>query len=155
MSVKISIKDLGFDRMIKNTAALDGKSIEVGYSEASKNGWLALIHEYGCIIQRKSRAGNPYTIVIPARSFLGAGFDKNQDEVLGKANQLLKLVAYGKMSAEQHCNAVGLLTKGKIQVFAIELKSPPNAASTIKKKGSSNPLVDSGNMIGAIGWKVT
>jgi len=37
-------------------------------------------------------------------------------------------------------------TKAKIR----GLKSPPNAASTIKRKKSSNPLIDTGQMINSI-----
>jgi hypothetical protein len=34
-----------------------------------------------------------------------------------------------------------------------DLDSPPNAESTIKAKGSSNPLIDTGQMINSIRWE--
>jgi len=51
-------------------------------------------------------------------------------------------------------NLLGDATKGRIQEFAIDLRDPPNAQSTVDAKGSSNPLVDTGQMIGSIDYKV-
>ena len=39
---------------------------------------------------------------------------------------------------------------GMIQENIVELRNPANAASTIKKKGSSNPLIDTGAMRRAV-----
>ena len=39
---------------------------------------------------------------------------------------------------------------GMIQENIVELRNPANAASTIKKKGSSNPLIDTGAMRQAV-----
>ncbi len=36
-----------------------------------------------------------------------------------------------------------------------DVKSPSNAASTIKQKGSANPLIDTGNMRQAVTHKET
>lgn len=49
---------------------------------------------------------------------------------------------------------LGDVTKGYIQEYAIDLKVPANKYSTILKKGSSNPLVDTGQMIGSIDYKI-
>lgn len=40
-----------------------------------------------------------------------------------------------------------------IKEYATELSSPPNSAMTVDRKGSSNPLVDTGAMIEGITWK--
>ena len=45
---------------------------------------------------------------------------------------------------------MGLELKGKIQEFAIDLNNPVNHPFTVEMKGSSNPLVDSGGLIGSM-----
>ena len=52
------------------------------------------------------------------------------------------------MTPRDAANTLGETVKGYIQEFAIDLENPPNAESTIKAKGSSNPLVGkTGQMI--------
>ena len=45
--------------------------------------------------------------------------------------------------------AVGII-QGRIQ----DLKDPPNTPATIRQKGSSNPLVDTGELHNAVDWEV-
>ena len=49
---------------------------------------------------------------------------------------------------------VGEFVKGKIQQETVALRAPANAPSTIARKGSSNPLVDTGTMLNSWGWRV-
>ena len=148
----------------KQLDILDGTGVEVGVLQG-EHAWLAGIHEYGCIINvtPKMRAFFHYMgvhlkksttqIVIPERSFIRAGYDENRDEVLKKAGRLLADVASGRMSAKDCYEAVGVELASKIKDYAIELQSPPNSGLTVGMKGSSNPLVDTGAMIGGITWR--
>lgn len=49
---------------------------------------------------------------------------------------------------------LGRLAQGHIQAEIVALSTPPNAPSTIRKKGSSNPLIDTGAMRQAVTWKI-
>lgn len=49
---------------------------------------------------------------------------------------------------------LGVLAQGDIQMEITALSSPPNTPSTIARKGSSNPLIDTGAMRGAVTWKL-
>ena len=145
---------------------LDGKTVSVGVLGGGENAWLASIHEYGCKIKvtdkmraylhRQGLHLKPTTthIVIPERAFLRNGYDESKDEVLKKADALIGDVIGGTMSADQMCELVGLLLSSKIKDYAQELNSPPNHPYTVGQKGSSNPLVDSGDMISSITYKV-
>lgn len=93
-------------------------------------------------------------ITIPERAFLRNGYDENKDEVIAKAEAVLGDVIGGTMSEQKLFELVGLLLKSKIQDYARDLNSPPNHPYTVERKGSSNPLVSSGNLIGAISYKV-
>lgn len=150
------------ERVIKD---LNGKSVSVGCLKG-ENAWLAGIHEYGCKIKvtPKMRAylhhkglhlkESTTEIVIPERSFLRAGFDKYHEEVLDTTEAVLPDVLIGSMSVEQYAELVGLQLKGKIQDYAVNLRSPANHKFTVEQKGSSNPLVDTGDMINSITYEV-
>ena len=49
---------------------------------------------------------------------------------------------------------LGIKAKGDIQAEIVALQTPPNAPSTIRQKGSSNPLIDQGELLGAVTYKI-
>lgn len=166
MGVKWKTKKNEFPKIEASVKQLNGKKVSVGVLGGGEQSWLASIHEYGCIIEvtdkmRKYLAANGLYlkkttthITIPERAFLRNGYDESKDEVIDKAEAVLGDVVGGTMSSNQLFELVGLLLKSKIQDYARDLDSPPNHPFTTKRKGSSNPLVDSGSMIGAISYKV-
>lgn len=155
-----------FPDMQASIAELNGTKINVGCLEG-EHAWLASIHEYGCKIPvtDKMRAFlnhqgihlKPSTtmIVIPERAFLRGGFDEYAEDVIDSAEPLMADVIGGTMSVDQLSELIGLMLSSKIKEFAVDLKSPPNSSMTIERKGSSNPLVDTGDMIGSITYEVT
>lgn len=165
MGVKYKTVKDNFPDMIKSLEALNGRKVNVGCIKGNSQ-WLAAIHEYGCniTVTPKMRAYlhhkgihlKPTTTVIriPERSFLRAGHDAYIDDVMNKASKLLGQVVSGKMSEDQLLKFVGLTLSSKIRTYARELSSPPNSSFTVEQKGSSNPLVDTGNMIGGISFEV-
>ena len=50
---------------------------------------------------------------------------------------------------------VGTIAKDDIATSITDLSSPPNAPYTIKKKGSSNPLIDTGLMRNSVSYEIT
>ena len=91
---------------------------------------------------------------IPERSFLRAGFVENVKEINKYSDILLKKVATGEMSEREYLDNIGQRLSSKIKTFARNLNSPANSRVTKENKGSSNPLVDTGQMIRGITWKV-
>jgi hypothetical protein len=164
MKVNYTTKGDGFPSMIKRLQAIDGSGVEVGVLKG-KHAWLASIHEYGCdiAVTEKMRAFLHYNglhlspetteIHIPERSFLRAGYDKNQNDVLQKAQRMLADVATGRTSENALYSGVGLELSSKIKDYAVGLSSPGNHPFTTDRKGSGNPLVDSGDLIGGITWR--
>ena len=49
---------------------------------------------------------------------------------------------------------VGEAMKGRIQDSIEQLKSPPNAPATISRKGSADPLIDEGDLLNSVDFKV-
>ena len=166
MGVKWTTKKNQFPKMEASVKNLDGKTVSVGVLGGGENAWLASIHEYGCTIKVTDKMRDYLAatglhlkkstthIKIPERAFLRNGYDDGKDEVLDKTQKLIGDVIGGTLSADQLCELVGLLLSGKVKDYATELSSPPNHPYTVDKKGSSNPLVDTGDMIGSITYKV-
>lgn len=50
---------------------------------------------------------------------------------------------------------LGLYGQAMMQKSITDLKSPPNAPSTIARKGSSDPLIDTGHMRQSVSWRIT
>ena len=95
------------------------------------------------------------SVTIPERAFLRGGYDAHKDAVAKKAEMILADVATGKTTSRGLHQAVGLALSSKIKEYARNLDSPPNRPITVENKGSSNPLVDSGDMIGGITWRIS
>lgn len=165
MPVSVKTVKNDFPKMEASIKDLNGLRVNVGVL-GGEHAWLASIHEYGCKIKvtPKMRAwfahrGFPLKkstteITIPERSFLRAGFDENADKVLKTTESVLPDVLIGTLSVEQYAKLVGLQLSSAIKKYAVDLKSPPNSEFTIKQKGSSNPLVDTGNMVNSITYEV-
>lgn len=153
----------------KSMDSLRGKKVIVGHLGGGEQAWLAAIHEYGLKIEvtPEMRAWlhanglhlkkETQYITIPERSFLRSGYDTYHEEVIDKTNHLLGDVIGGTMSADKFCKIIGTLLRDKIREFAIDLKNPANHPFTIKRKGSSNPLVtkaEGGDLIESIVFEV-
>lgn len=164
MGVKWKTTKNDFPKMQARLEQIDGKKVSVGV--LGEQAWLASIHEYGCKIEvtDKMRAYLHSTglhlkattthITIPERAFLRNGYDENKDDIIAKAEAVIGDVIDGTMSSNQFFDLIGLLMKSRIQDYARDLDNPPLHPYTVERKGSSNPLIDSGDMIGAIDYKV-
>lgn len=94
------------------------------------------------------------SVKIPERSFLRTGFDKNQAKILNKIEDMMYDVINGGINPDTFVNMIGKEFAGLIQKELKSLSSPPNAAVTVAMKGSSNPLMDTGRLVGAIRHKI-
>lgn len=91
----------------------------------------------------------PHKINIPARPWLNPGVESATKEII----QTIQDKTDGGAGLDETLEAVGAVAAGAVKVYMTELKSPPNAASTIRKKGSANPLIDSGAMRASVTYK--
>lgn len=87
---------------------------------------------------------NNFGLGVPKRPFMSISFAKNK-----KAYRSLVLKNFSNIKNADKVtfyNKLGLKGQGDVQNAIVGLKSPANNPSTIKQKGSSNPLMDSGHM---------
>lgn len=154
------------DEILREIRNLKRKEIKVGVHGQGEISMIANVHEYGTTIRVTpkmrgwfSAQGYPLKkstteIVIPERSFIRSGFDENVDDVFNKMRDLFPQVLELNLNANVFADMVGLEMAGKIQDKIQSLRSPANSQMTKDRKGSSNPLIDSGRLLGAIDRRV-
>lgn len=79
--------------------------------------------------------------VIPPRPFMRKTVDTKSKKWL---EFLKKELVSNKLNIKTSVNKLGIIMKGDIVQEITDLQTPPNAESTIKAKGSSNPLIEDG-----------
>ena len=88
---------------------------------------------------------------VPPRPWLDVG-------VLSGAKKYAKIIKQttdqGK-DLNQSLEKVAVFATAATQNYIIKLREPPNAKETIKKKGSSNPLIDTGQMMQSVTSKIS
>lgn len=130
---------------------LGGLGVEVGIfgSDDSFYAMIAGVHEFGMTIRQEK--GN---IVIPERSFLRSTFDEQNAKWFNFVKKRIPALLEGQMNARQICELLGTRMVADIQKKITTLDTPLNADSTIKAKGSSNPLIDTGGLRMRVTYKV-
>jgi len=100
---------------------------------------LAAIHEFGAPGAK-----------IPERSFIRAWHDSHRGQISRLQERLGKQFIDGKITLRQMIAKLGVYGQGGIRKFIRDLKEPANRPATIRAKGSSNPLIDTGQLVGAV-----
>lgn len=152
--MNIRVQEDNFPQLQQLIEDLTKYRLEIGiFGEDDGSGesyvMIANVHEFGVIISKAT--GN---IVIPERSFMRSTFDEKERDWAKFMESRLKKVLNFQMTVEQMYDQVGAKAVSDIQKKIRDLRDPPNAESTIEKKGSSNPLIDSGDMRRRVTWKV-
>lgn len=111
---------------------------------------VANIHEFGLNVVDK----NGRKINIPERSFIRSSYDANKQRIFEFDKELERVLGL-ELSVDGFFNLIGEFAVGVIQNhLTSQVKSPPLAESTIKAKGSSNPLIDTGQLRRSIDYKI-
>ena len=82
---------------------------------------------------------------IPERPFMRQSWENHEPELKQICQQANNVIAQGG-TAEAACKMIGVAGVGIIQEEIGEGSFAPNAPSTIRKKGSDHPLIDTGRM---------
>lgn len=96
----------------------------------------------------------PHKIPVPERSFIRATVDLYSKKIGALAKGLQSKVFAGEMETKQALETLGLYVKGLIQSRISKGIGPPLKAATIRRKGSSKPLIDTGQLRASIDSKV-
>lgn len=142
MGVKITDKDRGYKAFAKRCKeaekgahavvgilAAEGAAIEAKHSVTVLQ--IAQWHEFG--------AGKN-----PERSFIRAPFDANESKLRAMVTQSVEEHIRGGVKILQSMGEIGSYLRGEMVAIIATKGLAPNAPSTIKKKGSDTPLIDTG-----------
>lgn len=141
-SVEIEDKDLGMDELMREIQR-DASQVDIGIhaDEDQQLIVIAAANEFG-------------TEHIPARSFIRSTVDENGQRYAQAAEGLLGRMVDGEISKFQALELMGQLIEADIKKKIVALHEPPNAPATIRRKGSDNPLIDTGNMLQSIRYVI-
>lgn len=94
------------------------------------------------------------TDTIPERSVIRFTLRNNRKRYRSALNKLFKRVLDGKITDRTAIAAFGELVQTDVQKRITNIRMPANAPSTIARKGSSNPLIDTGATRQSIRWGI-
>lgn len=146
---KVIDKDLGYAKWLQQMKDIADKPFtKIGVLGAGES------DEDGVTVVEYASHNEFGTKTAPERSFIRSTIDERKRRIFGKAFNLQRDIFEGRISVQKALGIMGTLIKGNIVQKIADLRSPANADSTIKAKGSSNPLVDSGRLRQSIDYEV-
>lgn len=151
MSAHIVSKDHGANAMVQAALKMaKGTELKVGILASGK----ANDTHDGVTVGEIAAANEFGTARIPERSFIRAWYDGRITENRKALRALSARVLRGELTQEQAWEQLGLLFQADIQKRMAEGVPPPNAPATIAAKGSSTPLIDSGQLRSSVTYEV-
>lgn len=147
MDIKTNIPKVNKNDLLE--AVLQKLKLQFGTVEV---GFFKGTHTYpnGKDVTTVARDNDKGTKRIPERPFMIPAGNKAANKTI---NITVGSIA-GGMDEQQALSRAAIMFKNAIQREITNLKEPPNAESTILKKGSSNPLIDTGLMRSKVEWKL-
>jgi hypothetical protein len=143
-------RDNGYRALVRRVYGVKAPTIKVGilssdgekkYEDAVTVLEVAVWNEFG-------------TDQTPERSFIRAWFDENEGRLREAMRRMMVSVVAGKRTKEQALEILAQRCVGEIQKRIAAGINPPNAESTIERKGSDKPLVDTGQLRSSISYRV-
>lgn len=136
-------------------------AVKIGFPAGKADGGVvarAIYNEFGT---RGGASGGGWGGPIPERPFMRnsmrANRGKYQDGLKASASKIIRAAGNGENAADakrQALQKLGVMGQGDIKKEITALASPPNSPVTVALKGSSKPLIDSGEMRAATTWKI-
>lgn len=151
MGFKLTDTDLGFNKIKLELEKL-GKMkviIKIDPSKTYESGLsvdlVAMWMEYGA---------DEFDVHYPARPFFRSAIDANMDKIKLLYEKRLDLIVQGKMTAKELGEELGQYVKEKIQEMIMYGEFEMLTESTIAKKGSDKPLMDTKKLYGSIIFEI-
>ena len=137
----------GTAKVLATLKGFDGLEGKVGwfetaaYPDGTAVAYVPTIHEFG-------------TASIPARPFMRPAVADNGSQWLEQLADGARASLTGGQSPDAVLELVALGAAGNVAEKIAAVASPPLKPATIARKGSSKPLVDTGQMIASVTGKV-
>lgn len=143
--LKLESKDLQNIKIDKReiTKFMGKEKLEIGFFETAK-------YPSGEYVAQVARYNEFGTLNIPMRPFFRNAINKN----IKKWYATLQNAINQNATPSKALSIVGEVARADIIQSITDLRTPPNAESTIKQKKSTNPLIDTGLMRRSVTYKV-
>jgi hypothetical protein len=162
-------KTSGWQRMLERIveASTGPNAVKVGFPRGTDDNIMlrAVVNEFGAVIPVTDAMRGFFwgrgahisqdVIVIPERPFMRNAIATNLSKWESQLSAGAVAIMKGVSTAEIVLEMVGLGAVADIQRSIDDMNDPPNAPLTVKWKGSSKPLVDTGQMRAAVTYIVT
>lgn len=138
-AVAFAIRHEGRDALA--VEILSGKKLGSIFGKSLTVGEIAIVHEFGTADGK-----------IPERSFIRAPYDRNVKQWFDTQQRFKGKVLKGEMSVRRALGLMAIRIQRDFQ-DAIRRGGYPfiqNAPSTIERKGSSSPLIDTAQMLNSV-----
>ena len=142
----VKVIDHGLEKMLRQADALNGSGVKVGIQagSGSHDGVdlvdIAVFNEFG-------------NARVPDRPFMRNAAQKYQQDIATTMEHLARKVE-GGASPDAALHSLGQWYQARQQAHIRSGEFKPNALSTVKKKGSSVPLIDKGRLVNAVRYEV-
>lgn len=140
-------RDLGWNRAKRAMKGLGKSTVDVGVldehnarSDEVGNIMLMLVHEFG--------------IGVPERSVIRATIDKNKRKYINLIKTLARFVLFGQMGKEQALTIIGAKVEADMKARVRAGLQPSLKEATKKGKKSSTPLIDTGQLLSSLDYRV-
>lgn len=138
-------------QVLRQLKAMSSKLVQVGVmgdgetrTDSLSNAELGAVHEYG------TEDGS-----IPARHWLSRPINQHQAAYVEALGKLVKQSIEHGTDPERALTLLGLRAEADVKNFLrAGGAQPPNSPATIERKGSSTPLIDSGQLLGSVTSRV-
>ena len=145
VTTAIEDDDDDFERLLGQFEGGDFDAVDIGVLSDEDE----LLRVYASANEFGTRDGH-----IPERSFIRSAIDMNAPQINRRADEVWAQIMDGAITMNAGLGRMGEFIQRLITTRITELKMPPNAESTIARKGSSNPLIDTGRMRQSIRWQL-
>jgi len=134
-------------KYFKELEQLAKMEVQVGFQTDSGS------YENGATLAEVAAYNELGTSSTPARPFMRKSFENHEKELQNACDQVNKTLAKGG-TTQQALDELGAFVKGLVQEEIVSGDFAPNADSTIAKKGSDKPLIDTGFMRQSVNYQV-
>lgn len=152
--MKVTDKDKGLKRVLHTAAQLSrsrGAGVKVGIqgqaaqrtTSGPDNIQIGIWNEFGTADGR-----------VPERSFLRGTVDQNAEKYAKVKEKLAGQVVDGHLALESALALLGEVVVKDVRARIVAGIPPPNAPSTVAAKGSSTPLINTGQLVRSITYQV-
>lgn len=142
-NVTVSDMDAGWGHAIAGLFEMDEAGVDVGVFEedgphphaddGASIADIALRNEFG-------------DDNVPARPFLATNYERNSRRYGDQAERVFAAVLRGQMTVDEALQSLGAVQASDVKTTITNWTTPPNAPSTVARKGENDPLVDSRTM---------